>query len=703
VWKDLSGFLVPGSDDPRHEISVGEWNAFLAALEAAGDPEDYAESGANRADRISVTAWNALLAAVGPGCDLTAFRASGADNPARPISKTVWNALLDELEAAYERLPEYQGPICNNLRLPDWMIGNSPGAVDRAWARTSHFTTEAIDGEITIGLAAFVVNLTAGDMVERSSGLGGLDIVSSQQTLLIEYPEGTVHAVAQLGADKTFIVPPGGVTEVTATVNIPSGAQFWVQRSAQNADNSAPVKLPISFYSGAGDFAVHGNALQTAFIADGAIDPDELHATTDSYNAFSCPPAYILGPTTKRTFALVGNSRTEGVQDTLASNTHGDVGQIARALTEQGLAYINMGYGNDSMNEWLASHTERLAIAQLCTDVITGDPTNDFGRLGRTAEQAIADYETFAALFTERAWATTSPPIATTSSDSFATVENQTVNAGYNASRITFNDAVRAGLVGYHGYFELADVLDYARDDGRWKLIDGLPSTADGVHELPRANQEISDSGALAMLLPVVTLGTLSGTFTLAESAAQGTVAGAIVGKTAASGIQLIDDAGGRVALSGTNIVRGATELDYESATSHSFTVREDHADASNQPKDTVLTLSVTDVGLGPEIISGSNSASPSGAADGSTIFHQVIAVQTLTPYRVSFTVSGFTAGGFFLRFADNTVNHQGPIVANGSYSYDMTTGGIITGDITLLASGITTLTVSNISVKRIY
>lgn len=89
----------------------------------------------------------------------------------------------------------------------------------------------------------------------------------------------------------------------------------------------------------------------------------------------------------------------------------------------------------------------------------------------------------------------------------------------------------------------------------------------------------------------------LGGTFTLAENAAEGATAGSITGKTSGSTLSLVDDAEGRVALIGTNIVRGATSLDWESATSHSFTVRETLTGAENGPYvDTIFPLTVTDV-----------------------------------------------------------------------------------------------------------
>jgi hypothetical protein len=94
----------------------------------------------------------------------------------------------------------------------------------------------------------------------------------------------------------------------------------------------------------------------------------------------------------------------------------------------------------------------------------------------------------------------------------------------------------------------------------------------------------------------------LGGTFTLAEDAAQGDSAGTITGKTSGSTLSLIDNAGGRVQLSGTTVQAGPTALDFEAATSHTFTVRETLADSANSPRDTVLTLTVTNVFEQPDL-----------------------------------------------------------------------------------------------------
>jgi hypothetical protein len=83
---------------------------------------------------------------------------------------------------------------------------------------------------------------------------------------------------------------------------------------------------------------------------------------------------------------------------------------------------------------------------------------------------------------------------------------------------------------------------------------------------------------------------------TVVEGSVAGTVVGAILNKTAGSTLSLTDTAGGRFAISGSNLVTGSTAADYETATSHSVTFRETLAGAVGSPRDTVLMVAVTDV-----------------------------------------------------------------------------------------------------------
>jgi hypothetical protein len=99
--------------------------------------------------------------------------------------------------------------------------------------------------------------------------------------------------------------------------------------------------------------------------------------------------------------------------------------------------------------------------------------------------------------------------------------------------------------------------------------------------------------------LPVVapTLGTLTlSASTIAENSTPGTLVGALLGTTSSSVLSLYNDAGGRFALSGANLLAGLVSTDFETASSHNITIRETLAGATNSPRDTVLSINVSDV-----------------------------------------------------------------------------------------------------------
>lgn len=131
---------------------------------------------------------------------------------------------------------------------------------------------------------------------------------------------------------------------------------------------------------------------------------------------------------------------------------------------------------------------------------------------------------------------------------------------------------------------------DYA-DNGATDLIYDNHTDGDG---LTQGRPVMASLTPTTVAIPAASLNALGGTFTLAESASSGATAGTLTGVTAGSSLSLADNAGGSVALSGNTVVRGATALDFETNPTPSFTVRETLAGASNSPRDTVFTLSVT-------------------------------------------------------------------------------------------------------------
>lgn len=80
------------------------------------------------------------------------------------------------------------------------------------------------------------------------------------------------------------------------------------------------------------------------------------------------------------------------------------------------------------------------------------------------------------------------------------------------------------------------------------------------------------------------------------EGAASGTVVGQIQGRTAGSTLSLLVNDGGRFAVSGTSIVAGTTPTSLAESTPRQITLRETHASATNTPRDTVLSIDVTEV-----------------------------------------------------------------------------------------------------------
>jgi hypothetical protein len=102
------------------------------------------------------------------------------------------------------------------------------------------------------------------------------------------------------------------------------------------------------------------------------------------------------------------------------------------------------------------------------------------------------------------------------------------------------------------------------------------------------------------------------------ENSPAGTVVGVVVGRTPGSTLTLTDSAGSRLALSGSNLVIGATNTDYEAAPTRTVTIREALSGALGTPKDSVIVIPVTDVVEAP-----ANTVAP--AITGSAVVGQTL------------------------------------------------------------------------------
>lgn len=207
-----------------------------------------------------------------------------------------------------------------------------------------------------------------------------------------------------------------------------------------------------------------------------------------------------------KSFLFIGDSRAYGFRDVYTS-TSSDKGQLSRAVGTS-FGYTNCGIPSDKASLFLTSHARRLAFAQYFSHVICEYGFNDLNG-GDTAAQTAASLASTYALFSIPVYQSTIN-CNTTSTDSWATTANQTI-PGVNASRVTLNNTyIRAvNIAGMTGYLEVADVLESARDSGKW-AINGTANwyTDDGTHETNTANLAIQT----AALPSAPTIGTATAT-----------------------------------------------------------------------------------------------------------------------------------------------------------------------------------------------
>ena len=293
------------------------------------------------------------------------------------------------------------------------------------------------------------------------TGLGG----STTITASIEYPLGTFTQVKFSGVAAGVAADGANLVSDAVAVLIPDGATFWVRSFFDSATGIVYRNTFDVNYLGGAEYA-----------PSGLTDKTMSGSITLAGAAF--PPLAIIGNTNRPSALMIGDSRTYGSSDTMDATVA--VGNLERSLYPS-IATINSGRNADRAQYLLASHTKRLALANYVTDVVISLGINDL-IASRTAAQVETDLEGVISAFAGiPVFIATLEPVST-SSDSFATIGNQTTAAS-NAERVTLNAAIRSGLAGAAGYFELADSVESSRDSGKWKVTGAANGyTPDGLH-----------------------------------------------------------------------------------------------------------------------------------------------------------------------------------------------------------------------------
>lgn len=387
-------------------------------------------------------------------------------------------------------LAPYTGPVAAGTYFPTGVYTFGATGVGLN-GYTDYYATDTINSLQLVFVNAAANTAVGGVVTENTT-----NCVAVNLTCVVEYPANTFNRIKK-SATNVMPIAVGGVliTDVcTLTTPIPAGAKFLVHTYWEK-QGGGQVFIPATYDVGG------------SLYSDESASNDRTglvsfynNAKDGTAAAWRFGPQAVLATTTKRTFALKGDSRMEGVQDFCTAANKTCTGEIARAVYNAGYGFLNLGVGNDRVDQYTTSHALREQLATYCSDQVLGWGINDvFFTTPATIKAntlTVIGYQPG-----KRHYVYTLPPQGVTSTDNFATLANQTVG-GQNTNRITLNGLLRAGYAGTVRTWEVADVLEApGRDGGKWRvdlgLVNGLAPGGDPTHENALGNSTIASSGAI--------------------------------------------------------------------------------------------------------------------------------------------------------------------------------------------------------------
>lgn len=297
------------------------------------------------------------------------------------------------------------------------------------------------------------------------------------------------------GARVGTIEPGGILISDPVGIVIPANTQFWVRTRA--SVNTLGDKWPTTI---AANFANLGEG----YSSSPNDQADATGALTNNALSNLYAPCAILGDlvgaTNQNTVAIIGSSSAYGQGDTAEAPTW-DLGYLSRIVGNE-VGSIKLTRGSQTVAQWVSDNNRRLAVLDAVrpTHAIFQLGTNDI-----TAGTAVATIKAnLLSAWTDltnrgiKVWGTTFTPV-TTSSDSWATVANQTLNA-WNANRIAVNDWLRTIPSPLVGVYEIADMVETTRNSGLWKITGSANGfTADGQHLSPFGHRTVAAGFPQAM------------------------------------------------------------------------------------------------------------------------------------------------------------------------------------------------------------
>lgn len=408
----------------------------------------------------------------------------GDDNtPLRPDSPA--------LAAQYvtQAISSQLAPIATNCG-PSFQSGNalSDGVLTGGTARLRHVALFT-----GVGLRLVFSNHYASASYKEESGPNVITVKAA-----IEYPDTYIFPVTFNGADSVEIAPGGNA------ISDPIGLEF---AKGTTFHSRTFVAVGPGEYFPRGGFGTAGSGTVSWHNYANPTGADLTRTgSADEPGGYS---EYVLGPSAILSHPTAPVTVIGGVGDSILAGT-GDFqnGWMQRWLDGDyaftRVAYPGEGIGTGwSANQGLHRY-RRVALLEQAgvSHVIAAHVVNDLGTAYATLQAALVLYWKQLSRFGP-VYATTCTP-QTTSTDSWATLNNQTIADGARETkRLDYNawlrdgapltagvavavgtvDAIRAGETGHPlaGYIELADQVESARDSGKWR-VDGGANTDDGTH-----------------------------------------------------------------------------------------------------------------------------------------------------------------------------------------------------------------------------
>lgn len=356
----------------------------------------------------------------------------------------------------------YVGHLATRTRCCTDIFDN--GSTGRLNARTYHYARDNIT-RLKIAWGQWYAVAQAAE-----SNAGGAGTLSAG----IEYPSGTFTQVKFGGANTISV--SNGATQYSdwITVNIPIGAKFYVRLSlsARFFPYNDPTNNNITDYLD----QANGDAKDSS-----GTDKSVSGTITDDGSNIGFFPLAIIGPTSRPSFSLLGDSRVHGYGDTLVANV-GDIGYMEKSLAPN-FGLCNFGVISESALNWTGSNRNKsLAVAKYCSHLNSALGHVDLLQLSRTAAQIETSMETVMGLFAPRPrYQDTWLPYSS-STNGWINTANQTTDTT-NTTRNTCNTFITGSFTPYStNITDAAAAIESAAGSGKWVAPGGVAQTADGIH-----------------------------------------------------------------------------------------------------------------------------------------------------------------------------------------------------------------------------